>query len=113
MIVDLALDDALLELTKIALIRNGMGTALANGVELRLVREKGVELEFCWINAIEERVVDQFSLPRQYYEDIANAPELWGELGDKIGLAPFVDMQKMLYTSADLTPAVSPELEES
>lgn len=96
----LGLDDGVLELAKIAILRGGAGAALDDGVELRLVGIEGAEMVFCWLDALTERVVDQFAVPRRLYDEIAADPAAWGALGTRIAEPPFVDMQKDLYRPA-------------
>jgi CpXC protein len=89
------LDDTVLEMLKLDLMRRLPSAPLAEGVELRLFRVEGDRLGFIWISSETETPVQEIEVGREIYDAIAGDAAAWE--GVRAGLAdgPFVDMQKL------------------
>lgn len=93
------LDDATLELCKIAMLRGMESSPLADETELRLYEDHGEDLVMGWIIAVSERPVDLMTVPRSLYDEIARDPEVWQELRNEVSAGMFVDMQRLMIES--------------
>lgn len=91
------LDDKLLELMKIAMIRGLENPPLGDGSELRLVEvdEEEDSLILAWIQAQDESVIEMMKVPRSLYDEIAEDGEGWDALRDSVAAGMFVDMQRL------------------
>jgi hypothetical protein len=92
---ELGLDDVVLELLKLDLLRETPQIVIGAGTELRLVEAEGPDLTFCWYGpgvADAQRVLD---VDMERYRDIANRMDEWKEVADELRDSPFVDMQKL------------------
>lgn len=94
------LDDATLELCKIAMLRGLEGQPLANHTELRLYGFEEQDFVMGWIVATTEFPVDMMRVPRSLYDEIAADPEGWHELRNELSQGLFVDEQKLMIASA-------------
>lgn len=92
---ELGLDDAVVELLKMDLLRRLPEAPLSEGVELRLVGSSDQELTFAWIDAMSEGVISDFSANKQLYDDIEAAEKDWAPIRAQLTDGPFVDMQKL------------------
>jgi hypothetical protein len=97
------LDDAVLELLKIALVRDMEECPLGNDVELRLDKVEGDQLVLRWLKAAEERPVEELRVPRGLYHQIAADVDGWAELRQQLTAGPFVDLYRLLI-EANLEP---------
>jgi len=90
------LDDAVLEMLKLDMLRNMTQAPVSPGLELRFVRDIGAELAFAWIASKSEAPAgSQFLVARYAYDTIAGNPEGWAALRAELESGPFVDMQKL------------------
>ncbi|MFN4172940.1 MAG: CpXC domain-containing protein [Pseudorhodobacter sp.] len=90
------LDDAVLEILKLDMLRNMAETRLGPGIELRLVRDLGTDLAFAWIASTSEGAAgSQFLVARYAYDAIAGNPAPWAALRAELEEGPFVDLQKL------------------
>lgn len=92
---DLGLDDLVLELLKLDLLRGMPEIPLGAGTELRLVDVAGPDLTFAWFGPgvpESQRVLD---VGMDRYQAIAGNPGDWQEVADELRDSPFVDLQKL------------------
>jgi len=89
------LDDVVLEMLKLDLLRRMPSAPLAPGKELRLIDVGDDRLNFVWIDTVSEDGDDEVIVDRQLYDDIANAPEAWAPIRAQLTNGAFVDMQKL------------------
>ena len=94
------IDDVVLELLKMALLRTDKAPPISDAVELRLYGVYGDELRLGWIDAGTEEVHQTLDLPRQAYDDIAAHPERWEALSGELTEGAYVDMNRLLVASA-------------
>lgn len=97
---DAGLDDATLELTKLALIRSVSPCPLAPGVELRLDSVQDGQLRFDWVMAASEQRIESLLVPRSLYDEVAAAPQDWADIREAVASGPFVDAQKTWLAAA-------------
>ena len=90
------LDDAVLELVKLATIRGLDNTPFRDDTELRLVGVEGEELVLAWIRAVPEDLVETLRVPRELYDGIAADAEGWGALRAELDANYFVDLSRLL-----------------
>jgi hypothetical protein len=88
------LDDVLLELTKIGVIRNLDAAPIAGHFELRLVDKKADQLMLGWVETRTDTLTDVISVPRAALDEIAADMNSWAELRDGITAGLWVDMQR-------------------
>ncbi len=93
------LDDVVLEMMKLDMLRTMPSAPLAPGVELRVVAVTDVDLAYCWMRSDTEEVIQESVCPRGWYDGIAADPEPWANLRSQLTDGAFVDMQK-LYMGA-------------
>ena len=89
------LDDTVLELLKLDIIRRIPKAPLGPGIELRLTAIMERQLAFAWINAQAEDAIEELLVPRDWYDAIAGDDEAWKATRDRLEDGPFVDMQKL------------------
>ncbi|HTK58951.1 MAG TPA: CpXC domain-containing protein, partial [Sphingomicrobium sp.] len=95
------LDDAVLECLKLNLIRTLDGPSLGDTVELRLVAADEFALTLAWIDAVDEARIEMMTVPRDAYDQLAEAGEAYKDLRALLTEGPFVDMNRMLIDPAD------------
>lgn len=90
------LDDATLELTKLALIR-GLDDPLEVGQQLRLVNTDDESLSFLIVgrDGSNDENSEELDVPRDLYDDVAGEPDDWKILRDKVSAGFFVDVARM------------------
>ena len=93
------LDDIVLELMKLDLLRTLPKAPMGPGVELRLVDATDENLAFCWMRSDTEEGIEQFVCPRGWYDGIAADPDPWDAIRARLTDGSFVDIQK-LYMGA-------------
>jgi hypothetical protein len=93
---DYELDDTILELLKIAVLRNVSNPPIADGTELRLTGRDTAELELSWVIAASEKPLATLAVPMGIYDDIAGDLGPWAELRTQVRGPMFVDMQRLL-----------------
>ena len=93
------LDDGILEVLKISVLRNVPAPPLNDRTELRLidVAEDG-ELLLRWVNALTEEGIVDLPLNRELYETLAANLGPWQELLDDVRKGLFVDMNRLLIS---------------
>lgn len=89
------LDDVVLEMLKLDLLRRMPSAPLAPGTELRLVDVTQGRLSFIWIETATEDADEEVTVDKQLYDDIADAPEVWEPIRAQLTNGAFVDMQKL------------------
>jgi hypothetical protein len=103
--LDLGLDDATLELTKLALIRTSEKSPMSDDTELRFLAANDKSMLFGWYEAETGKVLETLELPRQAYEQIAADQSAWKELHDQVAAGPMVDVSRMWVETVDPAPA--------
>jgi hypothetical protein len=94
---DLVLQDGTLELLKVATLAGTPGLMLTEDAELRLSGGNADTLWFDWLRASTEAVMQQVTVPRQSYDDIAANPQPWASLRAQFEGQLFVDMKRGLF----------------
>lgn len=94
LIGELGLDDVVVELMKIDLLRRVSGAPLRPGVEQRLVGMDEGRLRFEWLGSADEAVISGLTVGRELYDVIAADTSGWAELHALLTDGCFVDMQK-------------------
>ena len=89
-----ALDDLILEKTKLMILANREGNPIAPGVELRLVNAREHSFRMAWIDATTGESQQQFDMQRALYDSVANSSD-WAEIDQKLTAGIFVDIQRM------------------
>lgn len=89
------LDDVVLELVKLDLLRRLPSAPMRPGVELRLVRVLDDDLAFAWLETDTETGLQQLMVARELYDAIAGSPEPWKPMRARLEDGPFVDIQKL------------------
>jgi len=95
---DASLDDVVLELLKISILRNVPSSPLADTTELRLVRADADTLTLRWMNAVNEEGIAELPLERGLYDEFAGSLEAWADLQADLQAGLFVDMKRILIT---------------
>jgi hypothetical protein len=90
-----ALDDTILEMMKMHILRSVPSAPIAEGVELRCVRVGEDAMIFVWLETASEAPIQEISAPRGVYDAIAANPEGWENLRKKLENGAFVDIQKL------------------
>jgi hypothetical protein len=92
---DLELDDVTLELLKIAIMRTVDKPPLSDQTELRLAGGDDRSLDFVWVVADTEAVLNRLAVPRGIYDDIAADTEAWAPLRERFDGKLLVDLRRM------------------
>jgi hypothetical protein len=98
------LDDAIIEMLKLQILRNLPKAPLSEGVEFRVIEVTDESLEFLWLETLTEKPISTVTAQRTAYQTIADAPDVWQKLRDRIEDGWYVDMQKT-YMGAGRTHA--------
>ncbi|MFV0492108.1 MAG: CpXC domain-containing protein [Pseudorhodobacter sp.] len=99
------LDDTVIELVKLDLLRRVSSAPLKPGVELRLTEVLEDMLVMVWLDTATEAVIEELQVPRGLYDAIAGDPEPWAPTHAKLTDGPFVDMQKLYMGPGRGAPA--------
>jgi CpXC protein len=93
----LELDDVILEMMKLHILRSVETAPLAEGIELRLIQadEDTSSYVFAWLETASETVIEYLSVPTALYQAIKDNPAGWAALRSRLETGPFVDMQKL------------------
>ncbi len=94
------LDDVVLELLKIAILRGLQGMPIADNNELRLIEVSDDILTLGWIFPETEAALETMEVPRGLYDDIAADPESWEAVATQLSDGAYVDMQKLIFAAA-------------
>lgn len=89
------LDDVIVELLKLDLLRRLPDAQMGPGVELRVVAVHDNDLAFAWILTEKEATLQEFTVLRHLYDAIADTPDGWARIQTQLTNGPFVDMQKL------------------
>ncbi|MCA0872559.1 CpXC domain-containing protein [Seohaeicola saemankumensis] len=89
------LDDTLVELLKLDLMRRLPEAELGTGRELRVLAVDDDVLSFAWILPETETEMERFACDRALYDAIAGNPDGWAPIRAQLTDGPFVDMQKL------------------
>jgi len=90
------LDDAVLELLKMTVVRSVPNSPLKNSTELRFLGLEKGKLVLAWIRSGSEQLVEVLHLPRKFYDDIAGDLPAWHSLHNEISTGLFVDMLRLM-----------------
>ncbi|WP_207478931.1 CpXC domain-containing protein [Arenibaculum pallidiluteum] len=96
---DLGLDDELVELAKVAVMRES-GTVHLDQTELRLVGGDQDEITFAWIDPGTEQAKAFLTAPRTLLTGIEANPAAWAALRAEISQGPFVDINRVLVPAS-------------
>jgi len=89
------LDDTVLEMLKLDLLRRLPEAPLREGVELRLAAAGEHVLTFVWVTSETEDVLGEFAARRELYDAIADNQPDWAPVRARLADGPFVDIQKL------------------
>ncbi len=89
------LDDLLVEMLKLDLMRRLPQAPMRPGVELRVVDLDERALVFAWIETTSETVLQQFQADRALLTEICNNMDGWTGIGERLTNGLFVDAQKL------------------
>ena len=90
------IDDATLELAKIAVLRSVDAMTLGDDREFRCVGATADEFIVGWLRTSSEDIDGELGVPRSVLADVQAAPEGWAELRAQVVGALFVDYQRAL-----------------
>ncbi|NSY37475.1 CpXC domain-containing protein [Leisingera sp. ANG59] len=93
----LGLDDAIVEMTKLHILRSVESVPMAEGIELRLVDtdEEADGYVFAWLETASEKYIEYMTVPTELYRAIQGNPEGWAAVRSRLEDGCFVDMQKL------------------
>jgi hypothetical protein len=94
---DLDLDPVVLELLKLAIIRNLRDSPMAETTELRLTGGDNTELCFAWVDGACEESLASLPVERALYDAIVMDPVPWEELADELEGKLFVDLRRLMF----------------
>ncbi len=89
------LDDVVIEMTKLDVLRRVPSAPLKPGTELRLTAVNDDTLVMVWVDTASEGVSEELLVPRALYDAIAKDEDGWAPTRAKLTNGPFVDMQKL------------------
>jgi hypothetical protein len=95
------IDDVLLELVKLALIRtdaDGPGLSVSN--ELRLIGVEETKLVLGWFPRGGEELTEVVAISKDILKDIESQPEQWKDLRDELANSYFVDYRRFFIAVA-------------
>lgn len=95
LLVDAGIDDATLELAKLAVVRGFGGAPIQPGVEFRLIGAYEENMDMSWIDARSEKVVEALSVPNSLLKSIEKETETWAAFRAQLTDGPFLDVQKL------------------
>lgn len=101
------LDDVVLELLKLDLLRRVPSSPMAVGVELRLVVASETALTLVWMDSATEHAIEEITVPMEHYAAIADDPAPWEKLRSRFDGKTFVDMQRLYMGEAAETAIAS------
>lgn len=94
------LDDRVLELVKLDLLRRLPDAPLTAGVELRLTEVTEAKLRLIWTERETETVRQEIEADRALYQEVADHPDGWKSVRDQFAVGAFVDIQKLYLAPA-------------
>jgi hypothetical protein len=94
-------DDVLLELAKLALIRTDAdGPGIGTGTELRLIGVEDQKLVLGWFPRGGEELTDVVAVSKDLLQEIDSQPEGWKDLRDELAKSYFVDYRRFFIAVA-------------
>lgn len=99
------LDDVVVELMKMDLLRRLPEAHLNAGFELRVTAVGEENFELAWVQIDTEEALQFMAIDRIAYTSIAEARDKWGPVETQLCDGPFVDMQKMFLGNGRTTSA--------
>jgi hypothetical protein len=90
------LDDVILELLKISVLRNVPGPPMGDTTELRLIDTEDSQLSLRWLESTTEQGIADLPVERELYSDLAGNVEPWAELKGELEAGLFVDMKRIV-----------------
>jgi hypothetical protein len=90
------LEDVVLELLKISVLRNVPAPPMSDLTELRLIDVEGSEMRLRWLVAATEEGITDLPLDREFYDDLAGNLAPWAVLKGELEAGLFVDMKRIL-----------------
>jgi len=90
-----ALDDAIVEACKFELLRNIDEAPIGTNVELRLYEVGEDILTFLFLDTDTEETLEEVQAPRALYNSIAQNPQPYAALLEKLRSGVFVDMRRL------------------
>ncbi|WP_343079647.1 CpXC domain-containing protein [Ostreiculturibacter nitratireducens] len=97
------LDDGIVELCKLEVMRNIDEAPVGEDVELRLYIADESLLTFLFLDINSEETLEEAQAPRALYDEIAAKRDQYGPLLDRLTSGPFVDMRR-LYMGEEQQP---------
>lgn len=97
---DLGLDDVILELLKMAVMRQVNAAPAADQTELRLMAGDGATLRLQWIESDSESALASLDVPREVYDEIGEYAEDWALARDKFSGVFLVDVGRLLIRAS-------------
>ena len=95
------MDDVLLELAKLALIRTDTdGPGLSVETELRLIGVEEEKLVLGWFPRGSEELTDVVAVSKDLLQEIDSQPDQWKELRDELAKSYFVDYRRFFIAVA-------------
>ncbi len=94
LIDELGLDDVVVEMVKMDLIRRMEEAPMRPGIECRLIAMDEDRMQFRWLNTEDEEAVMGVSVGKELYDVISADNEGWAEIRAMLTAGPFVDMQR-------------------
>ncbi|WP_424977216.1 CpXC domain-containing protein [Leisingera sp. S232] len=93
----LGLDDVIVEMMKLHILRSVASVPMAEGIELRLteVDEETDEFIFTWLETASEERIEYITVPAELYRAVQGNPEGWSAIRARLDNGYFVDMQKL------------------
>ncbi len=95
---DLGLNDTILELLKLELMRNADGAPYQDDIDIRLVGGDADTLAFAWVSTRDEFIATSAAVPRQAYNDIAADPAPYSALTTPLEGQLFIDLRRLLLS---------------
>ena len=89
------LDDAIIELVKLDVLRRVPSAPMKPGVELRVFDVGAEFMGMVWIETDTEAVLEELQIPRALYDAIAENAEAWEKVHGQLTNGAFVDLQKL------------------
>ncbi len=90
------IDDTILELVKLALLRSRSESSLSNAHDLRLGAVDGDHLVMAWVHGQTEAIEELLKVPRGIIDDIAENADAWAALRAEVSDGLFVDIKRMI-----------------
>lgn len=94
------IDDVVLELLKLALLRQLGDLPLSDTVELRLVGADTRQLRLAWLQAEDGALAEQLEVPRELLDEMTAERADWQALHTELAAAAYVDWQRFLVEPA-------------